>query len=208
MFEREIRDLDFVPRWAIVRTVRPQSVANHSYFVAVYTNDLCLLLDVPIKVHLAALQYALCHDWDEIFTGDIPGPHKHKLLRLLTVKNAWTKQIRKWAEKVFPSLGQREGLGFLSDEERKTVKSIVKVADFLDAACFLGTECQIGNSNAQEWFVDQSVSCVDAVVELGKVMDLKEDTVSDVIESVWVAVNASRDGRSRGPSVVMEEEEK
>jgi len=207
MFEREIRDLDFVPRWSIVRTVRPQSVATHSFFVAAYTNDLCLRLDVPMRTHLAALQYAICHDWDEVFTGDIPGPHKHKLLSLHTMKMVWSKKVRGWAEKVFPSLPEREGLGFLDHGDQKIVKAIVKVADYLDAACHMGDECQIGNNNCQEWFVRQSIDCVDAMVELGKVMDLREDKVAEVIEDIWSAVNASRDGRSRGPGITFEEED-
>ena len=207
MFNREIRDLDFVPRWAIVRTVRPQSVATHSFFVAAYTNDLCLLLDVPMKIHLSAMQYAICHDWDEIFTGDIPGPHKHRLLRLMTVKNSWKTQISKWADRVFPKLAEREGLEHLTEFDRKTVRGIIKVADHLDAACYMGDECGIGNSNAQEWFVRLSVECVDAMVELGEHLGLKEDAVDEVVEKLWTAVNAARDGRSRGPSAPYDDEE-
>lgn len=207
MFDREIRDLDFVPRWAIVRTVRPQSVATHSFFVTAYTNDLCLLLDVSMRIHLAAMQYAICHDWDEIFTGDIPGPHKHKLLNQAATKQAWKAQIDRWANKTYPRLGERNGMDFLSDQDKLVVKSIVKVADYLDAACHMGDECQIGNSNCQEWFVHQSIACVDAMVELGKVMSLSEDTINDVIEKIWMAVNASRDGRSRGPALPIDEDE-
>lgn len=195
-----------MPRWAIVRTVRPQSVATHSYFVTAYTNDLCLLLDVPMKTHLAAMQYAVCHDWDEIFTGDIPGPHKHKLLRLTTMKNAWKSQIAKWTGQTYSEHDKRSGLGFLSDRDKQIVKAIVKVADYLDAACHMGDECQIGNSNCEEWFVHQSIACVDAMVELGKLTDLPESTVDDVVEKIWLAVNGSRDGRSRGPAIPVYED--
>lgn len=196
-----------MPRWAIVRTVRPQSVATHSYFVTAYTNDLCLLLDVPMKTHLAALQYAVCHDWDEIFTGDIPGPHKHKLLRLATMKNAWKAQIAKWTGQTYTRYEERNGLGSLSDQDKQTVKAIVKVADYMDAACHMGDECQIGNSNCQEWFVHQSVACVDAMVELGKLLNLPENVVDEVVEEIWMTVNASRDGRSRGPGIPVYEDE-
>lgn len=208
MFEREIRDLDFVPRWAIVRTVRPQSVATHSFFVTAYVNDLCLELDVPMKTHLAAMQYAVCHDWDEVLTGDIPGPHKHKLLSLITLKNAWKKQITEWTNKVFPGLALRSGMDGLSEHDQEVVKAIVKVADNLDAACHMGDECQIGNSSCQEWFVRMSIQCVDSMVELGELLGLPEQTLDDTIEKIWTAVNSARDGRSRSPGLPFEDDEK
>lgn len=75
----ELRDLAFVKRWAIVRTIRSQSVAEHSFFVAVYAAKLWEELEggqAPPDIFM----YALTHDYSEIHSGDIPSPYKKRFV--------------------------------------------------------------------------------------------------------------------------------
>lgn len=75
-------DLTYTKRWVIAPTYREQSVAEHSFRVAVLADFIlgrCLALD---RVNYegvnreALLADALYHDCDEVFSGDCPGPDK------------------------------------------------------------------------------------------------------------------------------------
>ena len=64
-----------VTRWHIVRTVRPQSLAEHTF-------DVCMIARAIAKIagvdDVEITKAALLHDLDEIVTGDIPTPTKQK----------------------------------------------------------------------------------------------------------------------------------
>lgn len=67
--------LTTVNRWAIVDMLRPQSVAEHSYRVWVLTQDLYEIM-FPVEHNTfeyhGAQWWALTHDAEEVFTGDLP----------------------------------------------------------------------------------------------------------------------------------------
>lgn len=136
MFEREQRLLSFVPRWSIIRQIRGQSVAEHSYYVALYVEQICRILDCDMRFTLDCLQAALWHDMEECFTGDIPGPSKRQMVD--------KRQVDRFVEN---SIIER----FASSTEvwrmhsHPSVKAVLKVADLLDEVCYLSTEIQMGN---------------------------------------------------------------
>ncbi len=64
-------------RWTIVETTKKQSLAEHSFNVAMIARAMCKALGIPDeKVIKAALE----HDLDEIHTGDIPTPTKQRMI--------------------------------------------------------------------------------------------------------------------------------
>lgn len=67
-----------VKRWHIVATARSQSVAEHSFNVAMIALELCRKLPCATAVGLEAeiMHIALHHDLDEVIEGDIPSPQK------------------------------------------------------------------------------------------------------------------------------------
>lgn len=69
-FINDILALSHVPRWGIVRTIRQQSVADHSYRVAFIAMEIADRSGIPVTTTL--IQYALTHDVEESVTGDIP----------------------------------------------------------------------------------------------------------------------------------------
>jgi 5'-deoxynucleotidase YfbR-like HD superfamily hydrolase len=71
----ELLRADGVTRWHIVATVRQQSLAEHTYRVAVIVGK---LLDELLYPNYNLLADALIHDADEILDGDIPTPTKEK----------------------------------------------------------------------------------------------------------------------------------
>ena len=64
--------------WFSAGVVQPESVAEHSYGVAVLTMKLAELVSEPIDVGVA-VQVALIHDLGESIIGDIPKPVKRRI---------------------------------------------------------------------------------------------------------------------------------
>lgn len=115
-----------VMRWHIVKTRQKQSIAEHSFMVAMIANvflddllgETCDEMD---SLRAQLLQYALVHDLDEVITGDIPSPFK----QLMTVDvEDLTGDI----------LGERMSNMFGACE---MIKDIVKLADVVEAKKFL-----------------------------------------------------------------------
>lgn len=73
-----------VPRWSIIKTTRRQSLAEHNYNVSVITKYLCEKMEIEESLATKAAVDALTHDYDEIYTGDIPSPAKTKEKREVT----------------------------------------------------------------------------------------------------------------------------
>ena len=69
-----------VKRWHMIRMQDRQSVAEHSYNVAMLTIKMLRDLDregtygITAEEQLAVLEWALCHDIHEIEHGDVPSP--------------------------------------------------------------------------------------------------------------------------------------
>lgn len=62
-----------VKRWTIVHTTKQQSLAEHSFNVALIAQEICERMAISSANVMRA---ALVHDLDEILTGDIPSPFK------------------------------------------------------------------------------------------------------------------------------------
>lgn len=69
----EILRAQDVKRWGIVRMAKQQTLAEHSFNVAMIARAFAKAADYPDEQITKA---ALCHDLDEIITGDIPTPFK------------------------------------------------------------------------------------------------------------------------------------
>lgn len=128
-FDRNLAD---VKRWAIVRTIRSQSVAEHSYYVALMMKPLLEHhgYDDPVMI-MNAVQYALIHDRDEVLSGDIATPAK-----------------RRMTPGAFNALNEEFGLNV--PEPDPVIKKAAKVLDLLEAAMFLAEECGMGNHRVSD----------------------------------------------------------
>lgn len=137
MFEREYRELSWVPRWTIIRRIREQSVAEHSYYVALYAGQVADL--VKWKGDRGTLlKWALLHDLAEVFTSDIPGPTK----RAMIDKGKGAAFVANELNRRFPDLAVPDGVTHGAFAE---IEAIVKVADLIDENCYLASERQLGN---------------------------------------------------------------
>lgn len=146
MFEREIRDTAYVPRWSIIRTTRPQSIAEHMYFVAIYADQIAETLHYTGD-RAQLIRVALTHDWPEILTGDIAAPAKRVMKE--ASKTGWNL-VEKWeqqqtTERIPDFQRMYAHLGTKGQVEH--MELIVKVADLLEAVVFLADEENSGNGN-------------------------------------------------------------
>lgn len=142
MFEREYRELSFVPRWTIVRTLRRQSVAEHSYYVTLYAGQIADM--VEWKGNRAnLLDYALRHDLEEGYMSDIPGPSKRKIV----MKDKYHTISEQGNINLYGEDYKNHSGMFSHSNDLPEIKAIVKVADLLDECFFLATEMQLGNKS-------------------------------------------------------------
>lgn len=186
MFEREYRELSFVPRWPIARLLRRQSVAEHSYYVALYAYQICCLLGMGSVAAAACAATALFHDLEESFTSDTPGP----------VKRAMVSDKDKYYEWCSDMLAQRfehngKSMWWLAKDE--AFDPILKVANLMDEVAHLSTELQMGNNAAMPMWQNSYDRLKIAVANLAKPHPL---TYSKLVGLVDDFVVAHRDQQS------------
>ena len=128
---KKIRAGGKVKRWHTVTTIQQQTVAEHSWGVAM----ICRKLWPEDKVLMEA---ALCHDLGEGLTGDVPWP----------VKQA-NFVFKKHLDEIEGDEQERLGCSVLLTSQQK---SRLKVADMLEMICFAVEEIELGNKNMQEVF--------------------------------------------------------
>jgi len=109
--------LTYVPRWGIIPMARPESVAEHTFRVAVIAFEIAQRYGVETA---PVLYRALIHDGPEAGTGDIASPVKEPLADLPELERA----LCSWWEPGKPP--------------RDVLDHIVKIADLIDLQVYLG----------------------------------------------------------------------
>jgi len=72
----EVLRLNLIKRWAIIDMARDQSVAEHSFSVALIVDKLARDLGFNFEDIYESVSFALWHDATEVYSGDIPTPAK------------------------------------------------------------------------------------------------------------------------------------
>lgn len=128
MTPRDLMRAQYVNRWQIVPTSRPQNVAQHSWAVAMLAMNLwCRRTggqpgEAATDVELGKIAVmALWHDAPEVFTGDINTPTKI----FLNASNA------------LDELENTAGDAYLESMDGGPIRVCVKIADFLEAMYWL-----------------------------------------------------------------------
>lgn len=143
MFEQDLRTLSHVERWGTVRKINRQGVADHMYYVAVYSLQIADAIQWSgSRGDLA--EWALAHDSPESFSGDVQGPTKRAAVdpaRMLAFEQSEAE--RRYGKSF---LGSYITTPSLVDPE---VRKIVKAADIMDEVMFLAIEMSMGNMSVE-----------------------------------------------------------
>lgn len=131
---KDIRATKDVTRWHMIRTKRPQNLAEHSYMVALIAGKLAEHLSEPLTTieERDMFRLALLHDIEEIEFGDIPTPTKKKIREAGHGEILEILEIAFWVNR-----GSMSTPEFGSSNK---VRSLVRLADLVEAALFYNEE--------------------------------------------------------------------
>lgn len=111
-------------RWSTVRTIRKQSLAEHTFNVVMITRSICKLCGVDDAI---AIKIALEHDLGEIMTGDIVSPTKARMREYGFDPNSVEPRGKNHSrDTVLGNAGTEVSL-----------HAIVKAADYIEALWFI-----------------------------------------------------------------------
>lgn len=120
--------------------LRNESVAEHSFFVALIALELCNRLNTSVETTQQCLTKALLHDMPETELNDIT--HDVKVaLNLYPLLKAYED---KYFEKNFPEFAK-----LMNDESENLVNLIVKYADAMSVLQYTYDEIELGNATVE-----------------------------------------------------------
>ena len=141
---KEFRIMDWVPRWGITPRHQNQTVASHSLFVAIYTADICRLIEADNYSRLYCIEYALIHDTFEVWTSDPPGPAKRSLYDK-DKESAYHARFVEQMGALYGAMHNCKSFPCKTPLREYLVKDIVKLGDIIDSLFYLRIETLRGN---------------------------------------------------------------
>lgn len=178
LFPPELRTASVVQRWSIVRTLNPDSIANHSFYVCFYALQIARLINWAGPY--ADLTFAaLMHDVEETFTSDIVSPVKRQIIDPGALSNFISEQMKERLPLMEAQLS-----AIYESEHGANIEAIIKVADKVDACIHLIIEQRMGNTVLAPLYADCLENLVVAWHDLGIEL-CGEDTPTDVHREQW-----------------------
>lgn len=141
------RRLAQIKRYHATPLPQNETVAEHSFYVAIIARSLCSIVPGGKVDILEVVEKALIHDIEEMFTGDIIQPFKYydpKLKKLIDEIN------NTMVEKAFDGLPRdlADHFTYIWSDYHKNQKiedKIVKIADKLSVVSYCFEQIQLGN---------------------------------------------------------------
>lgn len=144
--------LRFVERFSTFPHIFRETVAEHSFYTALYTMVMGEAVNTQphqrIDVGLAVMK-ALVHDMEEGRSGDFPRPFKYSSNHLrLALNSASLQAMKQVVEKIYDNDIDRDLLCNLWQDSKDGSKEgrLVQFADFLSVLGYMWFEVKSGNS--------------------------------------------------------------
>lgn len=182
-FSPELRTASVVPRWSVVWTLTRDVLSNHSFFVALYADQIAELIEWEFRYSKWLVWTALTHDLDETITGDITAPSKREILDTGRAEQYIDRNMKKRLPLI---VEQMEWLHSNDPTQYHEAKLIVKVADRLDALLFLTVEKRLGNSV----IAPRIPECQESLIEAWNKLPVSMFTLAEKWPVVFNAVKA------------------
>lgn len=145
-----------VIRYSGTKVLNKENLAEHSYYVSVLSDSIAEDIEHRYTITIdryKVLKYALYHDIEEIFTGDIISPVKYKSNDLrMKLEKVWNLILTEQVEEHFewnPHIARMILQTHKDYEEKKYTdieNMIVKFADTLQAISYTISELHLGNT--------------------------------------------------------------
>lgn len=157
IFNSHIWKMSSVIRYTWTKTLHQENIAEHSYYVSILsdtiTEDILKHHNIELDRY-KILKYAIYHDFEEVFTGDIITPVKNKSNKFKEelekianeLVNEWLQSDFNWNDHIINNITTN----FHEYEEKKydnIENQIVKFSDQLEALMFSISEYKLWNSN-------------------------------------------------------------
>ena len=148
--------LNNLVRWNGLNRNNNESVAHHSFIVAwfarIIVEELLPRGEEPFK--LAVTTYAIFHDFDEMFSGDITHEVKYNSYNGAKIKELIDDFCVHMTKQKFDGSTPSSFMlrNYLLGQIPPEVKSIVKLADWLSMAFYVKKEIKLGNKDLYEQY--------------------------------------------------------
>ena len=184
---------DHVKRWHIVENTHTQSVAEHSWNVAIIAQRLVSRVLANDEIGLkssygsniqstfAATNYALYHDIGEVLVGDTPTPVK-QFIKTITGFNPFDFMVDGCCEQYDYAHSMVMG-----EDGMVWEGYMVKVADILDALAYVYKHIP-DTSYKNSMLVQLETQVEDMKAEIAKTFDVSEVYVHSIINAVWLEI--------------------
>lgn len=180
----ELMRCGHVKRFQIVRTAREQSIAEHMWRVWAITSMILRAMQAPPMTQHVAQSWALMHDTPEVLTGDIATPAK-EAMRKAVPEGDPVRNIELAMSDIYRDIWQESKLP--QDEGWPPPYDIVKLADIIEAACFLGCEGLGTHANyVREELAERAQSNFRSLTE--RYPELKWGDVPNIVTKAWSRV--------------------
>jgi len=154
---KDLRDGGGVKRWHTVQNINDQTVAAHSWGVAV------ICCELWPNAGTSLIRAALYHDIPEALTGDVPATAK------------WNyPELAKALDEVEAGIEKELGLIVFLTEENKLK---LKIADIMELLWFALEEMRLGNSNFKVIF-SRGLAYMDTL----KLDDVSKEMIYDLVQ--------------------------
>lgn len=180
--------LDNIIRWSGLNTLTKESVSQHSFFVAMLARIVSeeIFDEKDYNLKLTTTTYALFHDFDESFTGDVLHGLKYDSeyggeLRELLDKIILNKVNRKFDKNV---KSEKLLLEIIIGEINPFVKKIVKICDWLSMLFYLKRELNLGNNSLydqQLYCLIKLNSCCEDIMGMNNIQNCNMDIITHIL---------------------------
>jgi len=164
LFDPEFDRLSNTIRWNGLNRIKDETVAHHSHTVSIFSMIIAEeVFGEDDSVKLQVLSYAVLHDYDEIFTGDILSPVKYNELNGIDLREEIDRFVDHKVSQKFPDNTATDLMfrKYLQKNFPSYIYRLVKIADWLSMYHYIKKEITLGNKGVE----DKKQVCIEGIRE-------------------------------------------